>query len=425
MTSAGVATFSSQLVVAVLSLVHIVIVARALGAIGRGEIVFLTTLAGLTGYVSTVSAQAGLGNQAGTVPLQRRSLATNALAMAAVLGVAGGSVLFFAVKAAGFLNIEIDTVALFFAALAIPGFVLLAFFSALVQADYGFKLSNISLISVAAWIFVVDSVLALTGLLSVRLAVGVWAAGQFVGCIPLAYYLARGCGFGRPDAGLARAALVFGTKAHGAGLLNTGTYRLDGWILGAMAGAGPLGIYSVAVAWFEGLFLLPTAFAIVSRPAVVEASSDEAGGAAETALRVSLVGTTGAGIVLFLAAPILCVWVFGDEFASAVAQLRYLIPGALGIALLKVLGSALTARGKPALETAGVATGFLIGMALYVVLIPRFGGVGASIASTIAYLTAGVVTATIFTRTVGNGWRALIPRRSDLRWAAGLAKGRG
>ena len=55
-----------------------------------------------------------------------------------------------------------------------------------------------------------------------------------------------------------------------------GSYRLDQWLLGAIAGPRELGVYSVAVAWAEALWYLPTALAAVQRPDLVRAAKDRA-----------------------------------------------------------------------------------------------------------------------------------------------------
>jgi O-antigen/teichoic acid export membrane protein len=308
------------------------------------------------------------------------------------------------------------------AVLAVPGVVLLSYLSYLTRANHAFGVANTALLAVALSIFVADGVIAMLGLLDVRVAVGVWAAAQYVGCAYLLGYLARATGFGRPDRGLATSSVRFGLQAHGAGLLNTGAYRLDQWLLGALAGAGPLGVYSVAVAWFEGLFLIPTALSVVARPSIVEAASDsDAVARARTTFHVAMLGVIVAGIGTFLAAPILCGWLFGSEFAAATGQLRLLVPGAAGIVAVKVLGSALTARGRPRLETAGVAVGFAASAALYFLLIPRYGATGAAIASTIGYLVAGIAIAIIFLLAIGGGQRTLMPSRTDLTVVADLA----
>ena len=71
-------------------------------------------------------------------------------------------------------------------------------------------------------------------------------------------------------------------------------YRVDQWLLGAIGGTRQLGQYSVAVAWAEVLFLLPTSLAAVQRPTIVRASPGEAVRLTAKVFRLALVITVGA-----------------------------------------------------------------------------------------------------------------------------------
>ncbi|MFV0523277.1 MAG: polysaccharide biosynthesis C-terminal domain-containing protein [Acidimicrobiales bacterium] len=419
---AAAATFATQIGVGIVALAHIVVVARALGPDGRGELVFLTTTAGLAGFVSTLSAHEGLANQAGADPGRRGVLVANAAGLAAVLGGVGGLILFAVLGPLRLFAIVADPVAAAAAALAVPGIVAFSYLTYLTRANHAFGVANRALLAVSASLFAGDTILALSGHLTVRRAVVVWAGSYLVGCAPLVWHLVGRHGIHRPDLALAGASVRFGMKAHGAGLLNTGSYRMDTWLLGALAGAGPLGVYSVAVAWFETLFLLPTAYAAVARPSIVEADPAEVGERTESAFRLALIGVMVAGAGLALLAPAVCGWLFGADYASASTQLRLLVPGAIGIAAVKVLGGALTARGRPGLETAGVAVGFAVGAVAYLVLIPRFAAEGAAVATSLSYLTGGLATAAVFVRALGNGLSSLIPTRRDLTGLAHLAR---
>ncbi|MFV0259230.1 MAG: lipopolysaccharide biosynthesis protein [Acidimicrobiales bacterium] len=411
---AAAATFATQIGVGIVALAHIVVVARALGPAGRGELVFLTTTAGLAGFVATLSAHEGLANQAGADPARRGVLVANAAGLALVLGGLGGLALFTLLGPLQLFAIVGDQAAAAAAAAAVPGVVAFSYLTYLTRADHAFGVANRALLAVSVSLFAGDTALAVVGELTVRRAVTIWALSYPVGCAPLVRHLLRSHGIRRPDLGLAGASVRFGLKAHGAGLLNTGSYRMDTWLLGALAGAGPLGIYSVAVAWFETLFLLPTAYAAVARPGIVEADLDEVGERTESAFRLALIGVIAAGVGLALLAPVVCGRLFGPDYAAAATELRLLVPGAMGIAAVKVLGGALTARGRPVLETLGVAAGFAVGAVAYLVLIPRFAAEGAAVATSLSYLTGGAATAVVFVRAVGNGFSALIPTRGDL-----------
>ncbi len=171
---------------------------------------------------------------------------------------------------------------------SLPFLILAVYLRFLVQADYGFHVTN------AAWLITpvanvsVNGLLAVIGLLSVATALTTWIAGQVLGTALLVWYVSRRlAGFGRPDLVLARRMAWFGVKAHAGRVMLLGNYRLDQWILGAVSGSRELGLYSVAVAWAEALWQLPTALAAVQRPNVVRAKAREAARQAAMAFRAA------------------------------------------------------------------------------------------------------------------------------------------
>jgi O-antigen/teichoic acid export membrane protein len=181
-----------------------------------------------------------------------------------------------------------------------------------------------------------------------------------------------------------------------------------------MKGNRELGLYSVAVSWAEGLFLLSNALSQVQRPDIVRASPGDAARRAAAICRAVLMLTVplAAGVVLL--APVLCTTIFGEQFRGSIDDLRVLAPGAFGIVAIKLLGSALTAQGKPGLESMAIGVSFLVTVALDIALIPDHGGLGAALASTIAYSVGGLAVAVIFVRTLGGRLGDFVPRAADL-----------
>ena len=92
--------------------------------------------------------------------------------------------------------------------------------------------------------------------------------------------------------------MTFGAKSHIGGMLATGSYRMDQWIVGAVAGSRELGLYAIAVAWFEGLFILPMAVAATARPDLVMAKRAEAGEKIASLFRMTVALTLIAAIAL-------------------------------------------------------------------------------------------------------------------------------
>ena len=80
---------------------------------------------------------------------------------------------------------------------------------------------------------------------------------------------------------------------------------------------------------------------------------------------------------------------------------------------MKLFGNALTAQRQPMLANAALAIAFGATIGLDLLLIPRYGGVGAAWASTLAYTAGGIAVAVIFSRALRAGSRLRsAPRRS-------------
>jgi O-antigen/teichoic acid export membrane protein len=421
--SATVITYGTNLIVSVLSLANVLIVSRVLGPVGRGDVVFLAAIAGFTSMLVSAGVEESNANFAASEPPLRRALATNSIVLALLLGVLAvcavqGLIAAFPAVAGP------STSALRWLTLAfIPVLLLNLYLRWLVRADYAFAVTNIAWLVTPVANIGVNGLLALLGLLTVGTAVATWLAGQAAGTLILVWYVARRTvGFGRPDVGLMARALRFGLKTHAGRVMLLGNWRLDQWLLGAISGARELGLYSVAVAWTEALSYLPTAVKFVQRPYLVRSAPRDAVRQTAIAFRLATLVTVVLMVGMVLAAPILCVTFFGEEFRGSIVQLRVLVIGALGMLALTIFGNALVARGKPVLSSVALGAGFVCTLVLDIVLIPRYGGIGAAVASTIAYMTAGALMCLFFVRGLGASFGDLVPRGSEVRWLVGSAR---
>lgn len=423
---AALGTFAANVGVAVLSFGNVLITARALGATGRGEVAFLTTIAFLTSQVATLGVEQYNANVAAQRPKLSPAIASTSLVMAALAGGLAGAIVALLVvvfpDVAG--SAEHALIALVLA--AVPMLLVQVYLMYVVRAHYGSAVANVAWVLTPVTNVAVNGALAIAGELTVGIAVASWVAGQLLTTVVLALAIARRFGgFGRPSAKLARDMVGFGIKAHFGRVMLLGNYRLDQWILGAVAGARELGLYSVAVAWSEALFFLPTAIQLVQRPDLAKAETREAERQAAQAYRAAALITVVAAAAMVALAPFLCTTLFGEGFRGSVEMLRILALGSIGVATLKVLGTALTAQGRPLLETAGVGVAFTATVALDILLIPSHGGTGAAIASTAAYSGGGVVMALIFVRALRGRGRDLVPTGAELRWLRSKLPGRG
>lgn len=420
MWRSGGAAFGAQLGAAALSLVSVLITSRVLGASGRGELAFLTTMGVLTSQLATVGIHQAVANFGGRDPSLSPRLATNSLVLAVALGSTGAALVTLLVAlvpaAGGSSPSWLRAIVL----ASIPMLVFQVTLHLLVQANYQFAPSNVAWVLGPTVNATMNGLFALMGILSVRTAVASWVTGQGLATLLLVWTVRRRLdGFGTFDSALMRQMLTFGYKSHLGRIMLLGNYRLDQWILGAIAGNRQLGTYSVAVAWSEVLLFLPTALNNVQRPDLVRASPREAQDGAARVLRYTFLVSLPVVAALIVLAPFLCVTVFGEEFGDSVLLLRILALGAFGIIALKLLGNCLTAQRRPLRETAAIGVAFVTILVLDVLLIPAYGARGAAIASVVAYSAGGIAAGVIFVWTFGGGAGKLVPRLSDARGLVG------
>ena len=415
--SSATFTFGRKLLVAFLSLLNVLIVARTLGPTGRGDVVFVTTLALILAQLASLSVQEANINLAAREPRLRRALASNSLLLALLLGalaVALAAVLIALLPALAGDAADEDR---WLALTAVPVLILATYLERLLDAEYRFTWENIASLVTPVAILAINGALALADRLTVTSAVAAWVLGAALGTMLRLWYVGRGlAGFGRPDPELARSSIGFGLKAHGARVLGWGNYRVDQLFVGTMGGSTELGLYSYAVTWAEALFYLPQTLVTVQRPDLVRATRDAAARLAATVYRVAVLLSLPLVIGLFVLAPFLTTTLAGEDFRGSIDDLRVLVFGTFGVLALQLLGNALTAQGRPLLETAATAVAFAATVVLDIALIPDHGGLGAAIASTVAYTAGGLAAAILFARTLGGRLRELLPRGGELAW---------
>lgn len=239
--------------------------------------------------------------------------------------------------------------------------------------------------------------------------------------------------------GLLRRAVSFGVKAYAANGLQLLNYRLDVFLLAAVASSVVVGQYSVAVAVTSVLWLLPAALAEVLYPRVAHLHARDDETAAEqlemvetksvrhVALAASVTAVLVALALLFLVVP-----VFGSEFAPATNLGLILIPGAAAIGIAGTLSSSIVGRGRPSYSLYSALIVTPVTVLLYLLLIPWLDSTGAALASTISYGLSFVVASFFYYLATGRRvYRLLIPTHSELddlralpgavaAWARGL-----
>jgi O-antigen/teichoic acid export membrane protein len=192
--------------------------------------------------------------------------------------------------------------------------------------------------------------------------------------------------WGRPDRAIGRRVASYGLRGQVGGLITLLNLRLDFAILGAMAGPAVLGSYAVASKYAELLRLPGTALTWVCYPRLASVSETEAARTARRMIRPALIGIALAAIpVALLTSPVMRL-LYGAQFGPAVDPARVLLAGMLLAGASGVASAYLYGRGSPGLNSIVLGIGLVITVILDLLLIPRFGALGAAAASTAAYL---------------------------------------
>jgi O-antigen/teichoic acid export membrane protein len=128
-----------------------------------------------------------------------------------------------------------------------------------------------------------------------------------------------------------------------------------------------------------------------------------------------LVSVAGALVIAALA-PLLVLVLFGSAFLSAIVPLWVLLPGVVAVGLDKPIASYQLGRGRPQISLYVALLATPVTVAAYVLLIPRYGIVGAAAGSTISYIATTAIEVFFLHRVSPLRIRNLvIPRRSDWR----------
>lgn len=228
------------------------------------------------------------------------------------------------------------------------------------------------------------------------------AAASYAGCIGAAAaysgWCLRGRGRVRVELAALRRMIGFGVRYQAGLVAQLVTFRADQWVLGDSARASSLGLYSVAVsvsevATYAASALGMTKFRDAARGKAAAVRRTIALTVLSTVASAALVGVVGV-----VAIPL----VFGLSFKDAIEPLLILLPGTIGIGLLRVCGNELSGRERPGLVSLIAGVQAIVTVSAFVVFIPRYGMNAAALCSSVGYLMGGVASALAALRLLGG-----------------------
>ncbi len=189
--------------------------------------------------------------------------------------------------------------------------------------------------------------------------------------------------------------------------------RLDQGLLEYYRGAAEVGIYSIAVYVGEMLWLLPGALTpLLVHSSAAHASDPDRDRTAARAVRLGFLLTVAVGLPLFFLAEPLLSLLAGGEFQASGLALRALLPGIVAFAPGVVLAGDFIGRGKAHWNTQASVLTVVVNLAVGVVLIPKYGPVGAAWTSSISYAFGSAVMLARFRQITRMSLRGLLLGRN-------------
>jgi O-antigen/teichoic acid export membrane protein len=206
----------------------------------------------------------------------------------------------------------------------------------------------------------------------------------------------------------------YGSMAQGANFAQFLGYRIQFYLIGALLSKEALGVFSVAVALSEALWMITQSISLVQLSKIANMEDGRtAAGLTATLMKLSVGVTALAMVVLLLLPEHFYVLVFGPDFSPVKSLILYMVPGILALAASNILIHYYAGIGRLWINFLISLLTLVLVAGINYVIMPVWGLSGAAIASSIAYGVAALVIALYFIRDHKQSVGMLLPQRAD------------
>ncbi len=215
-----------------------------------------------------------------------------------------------------------------------------------------------------------------------------------------------------------RDALHYGMRGYPGTVADFATLRMDQLLLGGLASSTAIGLYFVAVRLSEITAILADSVAVAVMPEVAAAKHGErADNLLARSLRLTVYTHLLILLPLWLAAPHILRFVYGESFSAAGGTLRILLFASVVLTAGGITVSGLNGFGHPGLSTIARVASAIVTLVALLTLLPRYGIAGAAIASLMGYSVMTLIAFFFLVQKRDRSlWSYLRPRTSDLPW---------
>ncbi|MCK4537490.1 MAG: polysaccharide biosynthesis C-terminal domain-containing protein [Candidatus Krumholzibacteria bacterium] len=411
-------TFVTKVGLLITGLVTSIVIARMLGAEGKGMLSLAVLSASVIYSLTNLGLGSGSGYFLGRKKIDKTLLAGIWMSLSLLIGGLAMSVsLIPAPIAVPRILPDVPVGLVMIALCSIPFSIILYNFQMLSRADADFRAFNIlELSQPGIFLLVFLSLVWFFPDSKLTVAVATFSFSVFAAAMLALFIWGRKVKL-RPrwDGGIVKSAMGFGVMGHMTSFLGFLNLRVDMLLLNFFISVEAVGYYSISVMIAEKIWYFPDTLAIVLYPRVAHGSDEEANIQTSIVSRQVVLIVTAVCIVLAAVARPLIDLLYSDLFSSAFAPFLFLLPGVLSASLSRVLGSDLMARGHPKVNMWAGFAALITNVGCNMIFIPKFGIIGAAGATSISYTLHFLVILWAFVRISGLPVSAiLVPGREDL-----------
>lgn len=380
-----------------------VIVARALGPAGRGELAAALLISQIAAWTFSIGATEAISYHHSRHPRDAGRLLTSWLALTVPLTLLAlvASELLLPILFAAQTQEAIDLTRIYL--LTIPLVLLQGVFAGTLLGDEDFNFYNLTRFVVPAVAAVSYALLWAIDDFSVAWALAANAAANLISVAMLTWRSLRRYPLSGFDFPLLKKTSWYGLKSHGGSVGALVNARLDLLIIPAFLAAASVGLYSVATNISSILPVLTGTVALMLLPVAARRQ-----GSARTVI-LTLQATVAVALLIAVPLEILAPYalklIYGSGFDDATLPLRLLLPGAVAQAAGTVLWSGLLAADRPFLGTAAIVPGAIVTAVGLIVFLPQYGIEAAAMITTVVYLGQLVALAAFYRHTLRIRWR--------------------
>lgn len=197
--------------------------------------------------------------------------------------------------------------------------------------------------------------------------------------------------------------IQFGFKIYLGNLITFLHYRIDIILINIFLNPVAVGLYTLAGALSEKIWLISQSAGTVLYPRVASERNTKNIKEFTPLVCRNILFLSGIGaILLFYLSSLLIVFAYSEKFLDSIFPFKILLIGAVSISGWRILANDLYGRGKPELNIYISFFSLFLNIILNIFWIPKYGISGAAFATSISYTFAFITISIVYSRISGN-----------------------